>query len=216
MLITVFVAHYRCPRERLQAVALGGRWRKQHCSAKGSHLPCLPASAGGTAVRPRPLGHTQHTHLYTNPEQQTQYITFLCKGWIHTPAVHSLLLLLAGDIETNPGPTQYPCPVCSRAYSKRRGAILCVECTGWVCYTKTCSGIANRGHVPQGWKCKRCTLGTTPKHNNNIHSQTGPTSSAGHVDTTTTAPHSTAPIPIKNPTTLRSSRKLQLPRLQQP
>ena len=90
-----------CPRERLQAVALGGRWCKQHRSAKGSHLPCLPASAGGTAVRPRPLGHTQHTHLYTNPEQQTQYITFLCKEWIHTSAVHSLLLLLAGDIETN-------------------------------------------------------------------------------------------------------------------
>ena len=57
------MAATRCPRERLQAVALGGRWRKQHRSAKGSHLPCLPASAGGTAIRPRPLCHTQHTHL---------------------------------------------------------------------------------------------------------------------------------------------------------
>ena len=175
-----------CERLPLTLSTSLGWWNGRQAATFGSHTT-----------------HT-HTHLYTNTEQQTQYITFLCKsGFTHrrsTPC--SFWLPVGGDLEINPGPTQYPCIICSRAYSKRRVAILCVECTGWVCYTKTCSGIANRGHVPQGWKCKRCTPGTTPKHdtnNNNIHGQTDPTSSAGYVDTTTTSSHSTSPIPLKNP-----------------
>ena len=179
--------------------------------AKGSHLPCSNSFGWKNGRLATTSGsHTHHTHTpihtYTYTKSRTHkhntcYNTFLCKEWIHTPAIHSLLLLLAGDIETNPGPTQYPCPICSKSYSKRRGAILCAGCMGWVCYTKDCSGIANRRHVPQGWKCKRCIPGTTPQQdtNNNMHSQTGPTPLAGHVDTTTTASHSKFPNPIKNP-----------------
>ena len=43
----------------------------------------------------------------------------------HKPDLHSLLLL-AGDIETNPGPTRPLCPACGRRYAKTRGALQCL------------------------------------------------------------------------------------------
>ena len=53
------------------------------------------------------------------------------------------LLLLASDIETNPGPT-YPCPVCKRKCSRARGAVKCSSCTQWFCLIHRCSG-----HTPK-------------------------------------------------------------------
>ena len=62
-----------------------------------------------------------------------------CRGWRGPSAAQPrtdsrpvprpprpLLLLLAGDIETNPGP--YPCPTCSRPYTRRMGSIQCPCC----------------------------------------------------------------------------------------
>ena len=96
----------------------GSAFKRWHWEDDGASNIVLRKASTYPVYQPRlverPSGHDlwvththTHTHLYTNPEQQTQYITFLCKEWIQTPAVHSLLLLLAGDIETNPGPTQY-------------------------------------------------------------------------------------------------------------
>ena len=37
------------------------------------------------------------------------------------------LILLAGDIETNPGPTKYPCTACSKAVRNNQRGIFCVK-----------------------------------------------------------------------------------------
>jgi hypothetical protein len=38
------------------------------------------------------------------------------------------LLLLCGDIATNPGPIKHPCGLCSRAVAKTHRAVLCETC----------------------------------------------------------------------------------------
>ena len=52
------------------------------------------------------------------------------------------LLLMAGAIHPNPGPTtKYPCPVCARDVTSRGVSYRCTRCTGWV-HAK-CSGLLN-------------------------------------------------------------------------
>ena len=41
------------------------------------------------------------------------------------------LLMIAGDISSNPGPVQYPCAVCSRPVAKNHRALLCDGCCKW-------------------------------------------------------------------------------------
>ena len=43
-----------------------------------------------------------------------------------------LLLLLCGDIETNPGPTRYPCKLCRKPVAKTHRALCCEGCDQWV------------------------------------------------------------------------------------
>ena len=82
-----------------------------------------------------------------------------------TPDLHSLLLL-AGDIETNPGPTHPLCPACGRRYAKTRGALQCCSCKQWLCLTTPCSGHKPSTLPPQPWLC----LGCTHANNNNVPS----------------------------------------------
>ena len=70
-----------------------------------------------------------------------------------------LLLLLSGDIETNPGP--YMCPTCNRPWTRRTGGIQCGGCDSWTHYNIQCSGVRQHGHIPQGWRCILCH----PSHN---------------------------------------------------
>ena len=91
-----------------------------------------------------------HTHIFSPRE---------CNG---SSALHSLLLLLSGDIDQNPGPT-YPCPACKRPYSRRRGAIQCGGCKQWYCFKTSCSGLRYSKNIPQVWQCLSCL--TSPTQN---------------------------------------------------
>lgn len=42
-----------------------------------------------------------------------------------------LMLLLAGDIESNPGPVHYPCSICMRVVAKNHRALYCDQCNLW-------------------------------------------------------------------------------------
>ena len=67
-----------------------------------------------------PRGHPYNT------QKLSHNTNIFCKWkWETSPDLHFLIILLAGDIEQNYGPPKYPCPVCHRAYSKRRGAVQC-------------------------------------------------------------------------------------------
>ena len=49
---------------------------------------------------------------------------------VHRPAAVIVTLLLAsGDIETNPGPVQYPCTVCEKPVKRNQCGIMCDDCS---------------------------------------------------------------------------------------
>jgi hypothetical protein len=41
------------------------------------------------------------------------------------------ILLLSGDISTNPGPVRYPCGKCSKPVKRNQRGIYCEDCTYW-------------------------------------------------------------------------------------
>lgn len=41
------------------------------------------------------------------------------------------LILLAGDVETNPGPTKHPCTACSKAVRSNQRGVFCNMCENW-------------------------------------------------------------------------------------
>ena len=50
-------------------------------------------------------------------------------------------LRLSGDVHQNPGPTKYPCSVCTRNVTSRGVSYMCNRCSSWVHYK--CSGLQN-------------------------------------------------------------------------
>ena len=76
----------------------------------------------------------------------------------------ALCLLLAGDIELNPGPRRpkYPCGICNKAVKQNDPSVLCDQCGLWV--HNTCSGLSsNLYHILQHsdnfvWICPSCGM----------------------------------------------------------
>ena len=80
--------------------------------------------------------------------------------------LQQLLILLAGDIESNPGPRppRFPCGECSRACTSYKGAkasILCESCDVWFhsdCVGLTDSALSTLSRSDLPWECYRCGL----------------------------------------------------------
>ena len=81
----------------------------------------------------------------------------------------SLLLLLSGDIQINPGPIKHPCSLCERSVKSNQRAILCDGCGYWThC---RCSGVSKfeylvyqQSTAPFNWYCPRCLASELPFH----------------------------------------------------
>ena len=93
-----------------------------------------------------------------------------------------LLLALAGDIESNPGPRPtYTCPVCSQPITsakKYKGSVLCNSCRNWV--HTSCTTLANSNQHTSAWTCSKCP--STPV----IPSNSAPSQLASHPSNTST------------------------------
>ena len=73
------------------------------------------------------------------------------------------LLILAGDIELNPGPVKWPCGYCGEAVSSRVWSIYCVDCKNWI--HQRCAGMSTqeiRAHQNFRWHCGCVTVPTVP------------------------------------------------------
>lgn len=75
----------------------------------------------------------------------------------------TILLLLSGNVERNPGPKQpkYPCSMCSRAVKNRDPAVSCDQCGLWV--HNQCSGLSEHMYerMKQScgvWICPSCGM----------------------------------------------------------
>ena len=73
-----------------------------------------------------------------------------------------LIILLGGDIQTNPGPTKYPCGMCERPVAKNHRGLECDECRSWVhikcgdVAPKQYESLLHKTHFT--WICPKCSL----------------------------------------------------------
>ena len=74
-----------------------------------------------------------------------------------------LVILLSGDIQTNPGPNQaidaYPCAWCDVACDWSQSAICCDNCSYWFhrsCISMSTEEYIRRGGSDETWVCPRC------------------------------------------------------------
>ena len=76
------------------------------------------------------------------------------------------LLILAGDVELNPGPTKYPCTVCKKAVRSNQHGLCCNGCELWT-HAKCC-GIAEGEYQRMArletfsWRCPLCICTELP------------------------------------------------------
>ena len=80
----------------------------------------------------------------------------------HTSAIIYTLLILCGDIESNPGPTTetiYPCGICDKKVGWVHRGIACDNCSVWFhcsCVSMKSSLYAKLDSTSEQWKCYRC------------------------------------------------------------
>ena len=74
-----------------------------------------------------------------------------------------LVMLLSGDIQTNPGPIlaadAYPCAWCEAACDWSQSAICCDNCSYWFhrsCRSMPTEEYIRRGGSDESWECPRC------------------------------------------------------------
>jgi hypothetical protein len=77
--------------------------------------------------------------------------------------ITSLVILLANDIELNPGPAKYPCIECSKAVRSNQQGILCDGCELW-CHRK-CTDTSKTEYdrldvSDDPWHCRACRQDT--------------------------------------------------------
>ena len=78
----------------------------------------------------------------------------------HYGAFICILLMLAGDVEINPGPAAasvYPCGVCELGVNWSRAAVCCDACRVW--FHKTCVSMDTEVYdniASRSWECYAC------------------------------------------------------------
>ena len=79
------------------------------------------------------------------------------------------LILLAGDVESNPGPTKYPCTACNKAVRNNQRGIFCSRCEKWT--HASCGGVSPAEYQRLGeqeddsWFCTGCMMAELPFFN---------------------------------------------------
>ena len=93
----------------------------------------------------KPLSH-HSLNTVTEPKSSSLYLSLL-------------LLSIAKDIESNPGPVKYPCQICNKAVKWTTPGVCCDSCDGW--YHKICMGMSSgvySGLQNVSWYCCNCGL----------------------------------------------------------
>merc|ERR1719452_411189 len=163
----------------------------------------------GQSAKPDHMaGPTQPTK---NRLHYTPRAVFSLEGSKDSPAFLPLLLILCGDIETNPGPT-YRCPTCN-ASNWKQGGVKCSLCKSWYHHTTKCSGVPYRTNPPLNWVCNNCN--TQPQTTNPQPTTTNPqptTTTAQTTAQTTTQTTAQTPQTTAQTTTQTTAQTAQTTR----
>ena len=109
-----------------------------------------------------------------------------------TPAcLPRLLLLRAGDVETNPGPRIYVCVVCQTVLTRRVCSVYCYGCHGWL-HLK-CSGLKSSKLHHCNFRCPPCS--TTKSDSDSPQRPDAPAPSITPINDDAVAPQVATPRP---------------------
>ena len=95
---------------------------------------------------------------------------------LHLPGCY-WLILLAGDVERNPGPVKFPCTVCSKPVKSNQCGILCSRCEKWT--HANCCGVSPveyqrlGEHEEDPWYCPYCMMSELPFLDTTLSSENG-------------------------------------------
>ena len=108
----------------------------------------------------RPIGYRSKKRKFLR--SRILYYNGTAKGsaTFQLVAIDSICLLLAGDIESNPGPVKIPCTVCHKSVARNHRALDCITCSGR-CHIKcgSVSPLQYKQLKPADrltWKCPVC------------------------------------------------------------
>ena len=148
--------------------------------------------------------------LYTSVPRKKP-IRLPTESWLHL----SLFLLMAGDIESNPGPRKpkYPCGVCSAAVKSSDPAVCCDQCGMWL--HNRCSGLSPHmyelmKHTSGTWICPSCGM---PSFSSSLFSASIDTSNSFNVLETDVLPkpqHSSTPSKVTSHNTGVDRNKIKV------
>ena len=97
------------------------------------------------------------------------------KRYLSSPSMALLLILMAGDIQLNPGPVKFPCTHCSKPVRCNQMGLQCDLCEHWV--HGKCEHLSKQDYLrlsadSSPWFCKNCTFTTLPFSNSStLHSE---------------------------------------------
>ena len=117
------IKNFDCWRQRLRVsswewAALNWAGEKTSTSQSLQSLLYVFTAGRRCECRPRPLGRPG----LATPTPRSTLPRSISSERRRTPSAFLLhLIILSGNMETNPGPT-YPCPACRRPYHRRMGA----------------------------------------------------------------------------------------------
>ena len=73
----------------------------------------------------------------------------------------ALLLIIAGDVENNPGPPKYPCGLCLKSVRSNQDSVCCDTCEQWFhrkCMNMPIDVFSALGNTSISWHCCNCGL----------------------------------------------------------
>ena len=140
-------------KKRAEAHITGPPLGCYRCSSRLQHLlpsQCCWEPTRGGGPWPRELPGPPF------PSRQSLSVLFVFSFMrCVNPAATSLLLLKAGDIETNPGPrTDYICPKCNKKYRRSLPAVQCSKCLNW--FHLGCTDLQSLNDYFPQWTCQIC------------------------------------------------------------
>ena len=113
-----------------------------------------------------PLLISQNSTKLLNPNtnvRKSSVINIKCLSKSGSASWLTCILILSGDLETNPGPRsfKYPCGVCSRPCKSNQPSIQCDSCETWIhkkCMAMTAQIYEILGNSSISWHCCNCGL----------------------------------------------------------
>ena len=148
-----YIPRYFTPDDELLEVSeyiLAQNWEGRSPELGIYGLSCVVYKGGyPTHIPNRQLKRCKTLSIFKNPYE---HCTTKC-------LIFHIVILLSGDIATNPGPIKYPCGSCAKPVRSNQHGLQCDDCNIWSHHT--CLSISKDEYLrlsdsDESWYCRKC------------------------------------------------------------